>query len=131
MTALALFQLIVLLPVLERYGVFEFSKRQLSAADGSIGTGPVSDYCAVSLGGFLKRCLLQLLLSGASAGVGYWLACYPIDVAKTMLQTQRDPPKVCQRKWEENDLTRRFLLSPGAAIAVPACAGCHVSSDQV
>jgi solute carrier family 25 carnitine/acylcarnitine transporter 20/29 len=79
------------------YGVFEFSKRQLSAADGSIGHGP-------------------LLLSGASAGVGYWLACYPIDVAKTMLQTQRDPPKGQPLQYRHAlDVISQVIKSEGVA----------------
>jgi solute carrier family 25 carnitine/acylcarnitine transporter 20/29 len=33
-----------------------------------------------------------LLSSGAIGGVGYWLACYPLDVIKSRVQLAKEPP---------------------------------------
>lgn len=33
-----------------------------------------------------------LLSSGAIGGVGYWLACYPLDVIKSRVQLANAPP---------------------------------------
>jgi solute carrier family 25 carnitine/acylcarnitine transporter 20/29 len=56
------------------YTAFEFSKRQ-----------------------FAKKCGPQLpvwalLTSGATGGIAYWLACYPLDVVKSRVQLRPIPP---------------------------------------
>ncbi|KAF8970736.1 hypothetical protein BGZ46_010411, partial [Entomortierella lignicola] len=37
--------------------------------------------------------LLSLMASGATGGVSYWFACYPLDMLKSMIQNQPNPPK--------------------------------------
>jgi solute carrier family 25 carnitine/acylcarnitine transporter 20/29 len=37
--------------------------------------------------------VLQLMTAGAAGGVGYWTACYPLDVVKSKVQNQVEPPK--------------------------------------
>ncbi|KAI8381093.1 mitochondrial carrier [Radiomyces spectabilis] len=35
----------------------------------------------------------QLMASGATGGISYWLACYPLDVVKSVAQNEATPPK--------------------------------------
>ncbi|KAJ2964818.1 hypothetical protein NQZ79_g364 [Umbelopsis isabellina] len=37
--------------------------------------------------------VVQLMTAGAAGGLGYWLACYPLDVVKSKVQNQVEPPK--------------------------------------
>ncbi|RCI01099.1 hypothetical protein CU097_013422 [Rhizopus azygosporus] len=37
--------------------------------------------------------VLELMAAGATGGVGYWLSCYPLDVVKSVVQNQAEPPK--------------------------------------
>lgn len=52
---------------------------------------------------FILTCLhvcclcMQVLLAGSAAGVGYWLSIYPIDMVKTIMQTDHSDP--AQRKY--------------------------------
>ncbi|KAM3581415.1 hypothetical protein VKS41_006240 [Umbelopsis sp. WA50703] len=35
----------------------------------------------------------QLMTAGAAGGLGYWTACYPLDVVKSKVQNQVEPPR--------------------------------------
>ncbi|KAI9285864.1 mitochondrial carrier domain-containing protein [Umbelopsis sp. AD052] len=37
--------------------------------------------------------VLQLMTAGAAGGLGYWAACYPLDVVKSKVQNQVEPPR--------------------------------------
>jgi len=37
--------------------------------------------------------VLQLMTAGAAGGVSYWVCCYPLDVIKSVVQNQVEPPK--------------------------------------
>ncbi|KAI9244537.1 kinase-like domain-containing protein [Sporodiniella umbellata] len=37
--------------------------------------------------------VLELMTAGAVGGIGYWLCCYPLDVVKSMVQNQPEPPQ--------------------------------------
>lgn len=39
-----------------------------------------------------------MLAAGSAAGVGYWLSIYPIDMIKTVVQTDHSDP--AQRKYK-------------------------------
>ncbi|KAI8639388.1 hypothetical protein BD408DRAFT_371879 [Parasitella parasitica] len=55
------------------YSGFEFTKRYLTQ-------GQEAD-------------VLQLMMSGAMGGVSYWVCSYPLDVVKSVVQNQAEPPK--------------------------------------
>ncbi|KAG0165366.1 hypothetical protein DFQ28_005510 [Apophysomyces sp. BC1034] len=56
------------------YSGFEFTKRQL------VSPGKEAN-------------VLQLMLSGAVGGIGYWVCCYPLDVVKSIVQNQEESPR--------------------------------------
>ncbi|CAG8501157.1 6051_t:CDS:2 [Diversispora eburnea] len=59
------------------YSGFEFSKRKLTPDKGNPNDLPPS----------------KLMIAGAFGGVSYWLCCYPLDVIKSIVQNQHNPPK--------------------------------------
>ncbi|GBE81277.1 mitochondrial carrier [Sparassis latifolia] len=56
------------------YTAFEFSKRQFAKTYGT------------------QLPVWALLTSGATGGIAYWLACYPLDVIKSRVQLRTTPP---------------------------------------
>lgn len=61
-------------PHLSPLAAYEFTKRSLTPT-GSEPTTPI------------------YLASGATGGVCYWLACYPLDVVKSRVQLRQEPPR--------------------------------------
>ncbi|KAF0527648.1 mitochondrial carrier [Gigaspora margarita] len=59
------------------YSGFEFAKRKLTP----VGRSP--DSLSPS----------KLMLAGSFGGICYWSCCYPLDVIKSKVQNQRNPPK--------------------------------------
>ncbi|EIW80672.1 mitochondrial carrier [Coniophora puteana RWD-64-598 SS2] len=57
------------------YSGFEFTKRRFQKTYGE------------------QIPIWALLTSGATGGIAYWLACYPIDVVKSRVQLRPTPPK--------------------------------------
>ncbi|KAI8969179.1 hypothetical protein BDF20DRAFT_980887 [Mycotypha africana] len=55
------------------YSGFEFTKRTLTKGN--------------------EANVLQLMISGAVGGIAYWTCCYPLDVVKSVVQNQPNPPK--------------------------------------
>jgi len=56
------------------YTAFEFTKRRFQATYGQ------------------QLPVWALLTSGATGGIAYWLACYPLDVVKSRIQLRATPP---------------------------------------
>ncbi|KAG9290669.1 hypothetical protein G9A89_011632 [Geosiphon pyriformis] len=59
------------------YSGFEFAKRKLTLYGSNPDNLPPS----------------RLMAAGAFGGVCYWLCCYPLDVVKSKIQNQTNPPK--------------------------------------
>ncbi|RCI01803.1 hypothetical protein CU098_008932 [Rhizopus stolonifer] len=57
------------------YTGFEFTKRYLTDQNKK------------------EASVLQLMISGAAGGVSYWTCSYPLDVVKSIVQSQEKPPK--------------------------------------
>ncbi|KII95460.1 hypothetical protein PLICRDRAFT_34331 [Plicaturopsis crispa FD-325 SS-3] len=96
------------------YTAFEFSKRKFSKSYGD--SLPV----------------WTLLASGATGGIAYWLACYPLDVVKSRVQLRTTPPTGTPVQYiahelkaivAESGFTGLFRgLSPSLIRSIPAAA---------
>ncbi|KAI5481463.1 hypothetical protein MNV49_004220 [Pseudohyphozyma bogoriensis] len=77
------------------------------------------------------------LVSGAIGGIGYWTACYPLDVVKSRIQLAEAPPKGANyivntfRTIYREEGAKAFIrgLSPTYIRAVPAAASTFVAFE--
>ena len=44
---------------------------------------------------------ITLFLAGGSAGVAFWVGCYPLDAVKTVLQTDSSTVKYRQYRYDD------------------------------
>ncbi|OCH89880.1 mitochondrial carrier [Obba rivulosa] len=96
------------------YTAFEFSKRKFSKTYGN------------------QLPVWALLTSGATGGIAYWLACYPLDVVKSRVQLREAPPSGTPVQYiahelrtivSESGLRGLFRgLTPSLIRSVPAAA---------
>ncbi|KAF9402402.1 hypothetical protein BGZ94_004943 [Podila epigama] len=83
--------------------------------------------------------LLGLMASGASGGVAYWFACYPLDMLKSKIQNQANPPKgafyileSAKEVYKEGGIKPFFRgFSPTIIRAVPAAAATFTTYELV
>ncbi|CAG8494293.1 15347_t:CDS:2 [Acaulospora morrowiae] len=59
------------------YSGFEFAKRKLTPEGADPNALPPG----------------KLMIAGSFGGLSYWLCCYPLDVVKSKVQNQQNPPK--------------------------------------
>ncbi|KIM86826.1 hypothetical protein PILCRDRAFT_816075 [Piloderma croceum F 1598] len=96
------------------YTAFEFTKRRFQITYGQ------------------QLPVWALLTSGATGGIAYWLACYPLDVVKSRVQLRATPPTGTPVQYiahelktivSESGLTGLFRgLSPSLVRSIPAAA---------
>ncbi|OBZ69896.1 Mitochondrial substrate carrier family protein G [Grifola frondosa] len=96
------------------YTAFEFTKRKFSKTYGP------------------QIPVWALLTSGATGGIGYWLACYPLDVVKSRVQLRTTPPTGTPVQYigheirmivSESGVSGLFRgLSPSLLRSIPAAA---------
>ncbi|KAG0067269.1 mitochondrial carrier [Linnemannia elongata] len=107
------------------YAGFEGMKRYLTPVGENPATYPLG--------------LLSLMASGASGGVSYWFACYPLDMLKSMIQNQSNPPKgafyivdAAKQVYREGGIKPFFRgFSPTIIRAVPAAAATFTTYELV
>ncbi|KAF9164069.1 hypothetical protein DFQ26_001856 [Actinomortierella ambigua] len=83
--------------------------------------------------------LLTLMASGATGGVSYWFACYPLDMLKSMIQNQNVPLKgafyvvdSARKVYREGGITPFFRgFTPTIIRAVPAAAATFTTYELV
>ncbi|KAI9478893.1 MAG: hypothetical protein EXX96DRAFT_483092 [Benjaminiella poitrasii] len=102
------------------YSGFEFTKRQLT------------DH------GRKEASVLQLMASGAVGGIGYWVFCYPLDVVKSVVQNQIEPPKglyvtgVLKEIYKRDGLHGLFRgFTPTVLRSIPAAAATFTTYELV
>ncbi|KAF7727807.1 hypothetical protein EC973_007038 [Apophysomyces ossiformis] len=73
--------------------------------------------------------VLQLMLSGAVGGIGYWICCYPLDVVKSIVQNQHEPPqglyvtRVLKQIYAKDGIQGWFRgIAPTILRSIPAAA---------
>lgn len=96
------------------YTAFEFSKRKFTAIYGD------------------QLPVWALLSSGATGGIAYWLACYPLDVVKSRVQLRDTPPTGTPVQYIARELRNIVVesgwtglfrgLSPSLLRSIPAAA---------
>ncbi|KAF9650953.1 mitochondrial carrier [Thelephora ganbajun] len=97
------------------YTAYEFSKRKFAKKYGE------------------QLPVWALLASGATGGVSYWLACYPLDVVKSRVQLRKTPPVGTPVQYIAHELkeivveSRSFSglfrgLTPSLLRSIPAAA---------
>ncbi len=88
--------------------------------------------------GATKNTMGEQMIGGGLAGIAFWGGVYPVDYAKTMLQTDRfDKPKYrglldCVRKTVASDGVAALYRGVGPALArsFPACAVTFVAYEK-
>ncbi|CAL1711272.1 unnamed protein product [Somion occarium] len=78
------------------YTAFEFSKRKFASKYGQ------------------QLPVWALLTSGATGGIAYWLACYPLDVVKSRIQLRPEPPKGTPVQYIAREI-KTILVESGVA----------------
>ncbi|KAG0230261.1 hypothetical protein BGW42_001059 [Actinomortierella wolfii] len=83
--------------------------------------------------------LLALMTSGATGGISYWVACYPLDMLKSMIQNQNEPLKgafylvgSAKKVYREHGIAPFFRgFTPTIIRAVPAAAATFTTYELV
>ncbi|KAG0762159.1 hypothetical protein G6F57_000130 [Rhizopus arrhizus] len=71
--------------------------------------------------------VLELMAAGAVGGIGYWVCCYPLDVVKSVVQNQTEPPrglyvtKVLKQLYLRDGINALFRgIAPTILRSIPA-----------